>query len=521
MSYLVFARKWRPQHFSEVIGQDHITRTLINVIQQNRIAHAYLFTGPRGVGKTSMARILAKALNCEKGPAIDPCQICVSCTGITLGKSLDVLEIDGASNRGIDEIRQLRENIKFSPVSGKFRIYIIDEVHMLTAEAFNALLKTLEEPPGHVKFIFATTAPQRLPSTILSRCQRFNFRLITVKEIVGCLKKIILEEKISVSDEALYQIAREAQGSMRDAESILDQLVSFGEKEIEEKDVFLLMGRVSKDVFFKFAEMVIAKDISKGIEYFNKIMDHGESPQQLLIDTLDHLRNLLFVKIGKQGESQLDLIEEDLAVLRTHASKISEKDILSFIDTLSLTSQDMRWSSSPRLLMEITLIKIIGSANPINIQATPAPLPKEEPASSRKHEPVPAQKQTDGLNIDEIRSRWPEVIEIVKKQKMTAGACLVEGEPTKYHHPVLTVTFENGFNFHREIVEKPDNKKIIEKVLRDIFDQDMMMHCLNAEITESNASLKDTVKAASPYQSPHHDMVDKVIKTFKGRIIEK
>ena len=510
MSYLVLARKWRPQTFKDVIGQGHITHTLANVIQQKRIAHAYLFVGPRGVGKTSLARIMSKALNCEKGPVINPCQRCTACKDITLGKSLDVLEIDGASNRGIDEIRQLRENIKFSPVHGKFRIYIIDEVHMLTTEAFNALLKTLEEPPPHVKFIFATTAPQRLPATILSRCQRFNFRMISVKEIVHQLKKIAKVEKITVSDEALHQIAREAQGSMRDAESILDQLIAFGDKEIEEKDVFLLMGRVGKNVFFKFAEAVITRDLLKSVSFFNQIMDQGEAPQQLITDTLNHLRNLLFIKIGKEGEAQLDITKEDLAILKTQASKIDGKKIISLIDILSTTVQDMRWASSPRLLMEVMLIKTIRSISGANAAEKISPSP-EGAASSPP--------ESHGLNIDEIRNQWPQVLVKVKKEKMTAGACLVEGEPIKFHHPVLTICFDNGFNFHRETVEKLENKKIIEKVLHDIFKQELMIHCLVGEVLHSDDSAKKPEKDTNP-SSPHKDIINKTLELFHGEIGE-
>jgi len=523
MSYLVLARKWRPQTFKELVGQDHITHTLANVIQQKRIAHAYLFVGPRGVGKTSLARIMAKALNCEKGPVIDPCQRCTPCKDITEGKSLDVLEIDGASNRGIDEIRQLRENIKFNPFHSKFRIYIIDEVHMLTTEAFNALLKTLEEPPPHVKFIFATTAPQRLPATILSRCQRFNFRLISVKEIVAQLKKIIKEEKVKISDEALHQIAREAQGSMRDAESILDQLIAFGDKNIEEKDVFLLVGRVGKDIFFKFAEALLTKDLPKSVSFFNEIMDQGETPQQLLADTLNHLRNLLFIKIGKEGESQLDIIKEDLATLKTQASKIDEKEIMLLIDILSSANQDMRWASSPRLLMEVMLIKTIRSISGADTVAVVTTPPKDVPSPQATSSPPPQQTQatpppSDGLNLDKIRNQWAQVMEQVKKKKMTVGACLIEGEPIKFHHPVLTICFEDGFTFHRETVERIENKRIIEKVLSNIFKQKLMIHCLTGELPLPNAVSKKIKEKDQPPLSPNQDIINKTLDLFHGRI---
>jgi len=472
------------------------------------------------VGKTSLARILAKALNCETGPVIDPCQKCTACRDITEGRSLDVLEIDGASNRGIDEIRQLRENIKFSPVHGKFRIYIIDEVHMLTTEAFNALLKTLEEPPLHVKFIFATTAPQRLPATILSRCQRFNFRLISVKGIVGQLEKIVKEEKITASPEALHQIAREAQGSMRDAESILDQLIAFGDKKIEEKDVFLLVGRVGKDIFFKFTEAVITKDLPKSVSFFNQIMDQGEAPQQLLLDTLNYLRNLLFIKIGKEGEGQLDIIKEDLATLKTQAANIDEKKIMSLIDTLSTTGQDMRWASSPRLLMEVMLIKTIRSLSPTDTVAPVTPPTQDVPSPRPQQAQTTLSTRSDGLNLEEIRTQWAQVLKEVKKKKMTVGACLVEGEPVKFHHPVLTICFEDGFNFHRETVERIENKKIIEKVLSSIFKQDLMIHCLTGGIPLPGTISKKLKKTTQPTASPHQNIINKTLDLFHGKIRE-
>jgi DNA polymerase-3 subunit gamma/tau len=250
MSYTVFALKWRPKNFDEIIGQNHIVATLKNAILKNRLAHAYLFAGPRGVGKTSTARILAKALNCKVGPTAQPCLKCPSCNEIATGRSLDCIEIDGASNRGIDEIRVLRENVKFSPVGGKFKIYIIDEVHMLTQEAFNALLKTLEEPPEFVKFIFATTAPHKVIPTILSRCQRFDFRRIPALEISAQLERIASSEKVAVEEEVLFAIAKSSDGSLRDAESVLDQLISFSKEKISLKDVVSVLGLVEQESLF-------------------------------------------------------------------------------------------------------------------------------------------------------------------------------------------------------------------------------------------------------------------------------
>ena len=274
MSYLPFARKYRPQGFDEIIGQGHVATTLKNAIGMDKVAHAYLFTGPRGVGKTSTARILARSLNCEKGPRPEPCNKCASCQEISRGVSMDVIEIDGASNRGIDEIRNLRENVKFASVRGKFRIYIIDEVHMLTQEAFNALLKTLEEPPLHVKFIFATTRPYKVLPTIISRCQRFDFRKIPTRDIAKKLEEIRKKEKLDVNDEAIFLIARQADGSMRDAEIILDQLLSFTKGKVAADDVTKVLGLLEQDVLFDLADSIINNKKEKVLNIIDGLVKH-------------------------------------------------------------------------------------------------------------------------------------------------------------------------------------------------------------------------------------------------------
>ena len=283
MSYIVFARKYRPQAFEEVVGQSHITTTLENAIAQDRVAHAYIFAGPRGVGKTTTARIFAKALNCEKGPTADPCNKCPSCLEITQGSSLDILEIDGASNRGIDEIRNLRENVKFSPSKGRFKVYIIDEVHMLTSEAFNALLKTLEEPPKHVKFIFATTQAHKVPPTILSRCQRFDFRRISIKDIVDSLKAIAKKEDLKVDDDVLILMAKHSDGSMRDAQVVLDQISSFADGRISLEDASKILGAVSDDILFSLAESIKSKDSLKALKIIDDLANEGKDVAQIVL----------------------------------------------------------------------------------------------------------------------------------------------------------------------------------------------------------------------------------------------
>src|SRR5881398_2135906 len=286
MAYQVIARKYRPQRFSDVIGQEHVTQTLSNAIEQKRIAHAYLFCGPRGTGKTTIARIFAKCLNCTDGPKVDFADNDPRCQEITEGRALDVLEIDGASNRGIEEIRELRETVKYAPATSKFKIYIIDEVHMLTKEAFNALLKTLEEPPAHVKFMFATTEPEKVLPTILSRCQRFDLRRIPAALIVKHLAQIARQEKVKIDDAALYAIARGADGGMRDAESTLDQLISFCGNRIEESDVLSMFGLTAQKQLLELAKGVLAGEIETALRALNELARHGKDPGRLLSDML-------------------------------------------------------------------------------------------------------------------------------------------------------------------------------------------------------------------------------------------
>ena len=300
MSYEVLARKWRPQVFQDVVGQEHIAQTLINAIKTDRLSHAYLFGGPRGVGKTSVARIFAKAINCEQGEPGIPCNKCSSCLAITKGSSVDVQEIDGASNRRIEEIRELRENIKYMPSASKYRIYIIDEVHMLTKEAFNALLKTLEEPPAHAKFIFATTEAHKVPVTILSRCQRFDFKRISPIQIVSHLENISKEEGIVISKSGLGMIAKAADGSMRDAESLLDQVIAFTGSEVEDKYIAEILGIVDTDIVFRASDAILEGSPQKCIEIIDKIYNYGYDIKEFYRTLMDQFRNLLISLIDPQ-----------------------------------------------------------------------------------------------------------------------------------------------------------------------------------------------------------------------------
>ncbi len=357
MEYQVLARKWRPQQFEDVVGQEHVTTTLKNAIAGDRVAHAYLFTGPRGIGKTSMARILAKALNCEKRADVSPCDRCPSCRGIIAGNSMDVLEIDGASNRGIDQIRELRENVKFAPSSSRYKIYIIDEVHQITTDAFNALLKTLEEPPPHVKFFFATTEPHKVPATILSRCQRFDLRSISPKEIVGRLTRIAKSEKIAIGEEACFAIARYAQGSMRDAESILDQLVSFSEGKIGEQDVISMLGLVKESVLREMTDALINGDFRKGLELIAAVAAEGKELPLFLADWITYLRSIMLVLVRGGDENEASVSPEAWKAVSNQSGRITLEQILYVLEVLTRADQQMKWSLSPRILLELAFMK--------------------------------------------------------------------------------------------------------------------------------------------------------------------
>ncbi|TFG38308.1 MAG: DNA polymerase III subunit gamma/tau, partial [Syntrophobacterales bacterium] len=332
MEYRVLARKWRPQVFEEVVGQDHVVKTLKNAIKLNRIAHAYIFSGPRGTGKTSVARILAKSVNCEKGPREVPCNQCSNCREITEGSSMDVREIDGASNRGIDEIRELRENIKFSPVSSRYKVYIIDEVHMLTKEAFNALLKTLEEPPSHVIFVFATTEIYKVPATILSRCQHFDFKRISLRQIIDNLRFIAREEKIQVSDEGLTWIAKGGEGSLRDAQSIFDQVISYAGTEIKDTDIEVRLGLSDRRFLAELSRAILERNAGKCLKIVDEVYYAGMDIKQFYQMFLNQFMNLLTVKITESEELLADLSDHEIEELREISRGASRETLQRLLD---------------------------------------------------------------------------------------------------------------------------------------------------------------------------------------------
>ncbi|MDP3804235.1 MAG: DNA polymerase III subunit gamma/tau [Candidatus Omnitrophota bacterium] len=498
MGYIVFARKYRPQFFEEIVGQSHITTTLTNAISQDRVAHAYLFAGPRGVGKTTAARILAKALNCEKGSTPKPCNACASCKEITQGSSLDILEIDGASNRGIDEIRTLRENVKFSPAKGRFKVYIIDEVHMLTAEAFNALLKTLEEPPPHVKFIFATTQANKVPATILSRCQRFDFRRIAAKDIAENLKKIAKVEKIDIDDEALGLIARYSDGGMRNGQVILDQIASSAKGAIGSGDVARILGIVDDDLLFGLSGAIKEKNAVSALKTVDSLVNEGKDVSQAVLGLIEHFRNISIAKICQNPGSLMDAGSEKIKRYTEEAKKFTIEEILYIIYTFSSTIDFIRKSSLSRIPLEAALIKLTQSGSIISLDEILKRLDmigavKDLPPKKIETviNPVRNNRETNisnGVNdqpvssdVEEILSSWKAVIDYIKNKKISIASYLQEGYPLSLEDNTLSIAFPKDLKFHKEVLETPDNKRLIEEGLKAVLKSNLRVSLVLVE----------------------------------------
>jgi len=368
MAYEVLARKWRPRRFDEVVGQGHVIQTLLRAIRTGRVAHAYLLVGPRGTGKTTTARLLAKALNCQnRGEDGEPCGKCDSCREIAAGTSLDVIEIDAASNTGVDHVRELRENVLYAPARGPYKIYIVDEVHMLSTGAFNALLKTIEEPPAHAKFIFATTDVHKVPTTILSRCQRFDLRRIGLKEIIGRLREIAEAEGWKVGDDALLAIARGAEGGLRDAESALDQLVSFRGETLTEADVLDVFGLVSWSVIADLAKAVISGDAGTALETIGRMDGEGRDLQRVLQELLGHFRTLLLFRHAPGLAAGFDLTETQLAAVKELAGQTDGEKLLRVVELLTEAANQARFSLSVRTVVEVALIRASRAAQVVGI----------------------------------------------------------------------------------------------------------------------------------------------------------
>jgi DNA polymerase III subunit gamma/tau len=385
--FIVTARKWRPRRFEDVVGQEHITSTLKNAIKEKRIAHAYLFTGPRGVGKTTTARILAKTLNCENRKDSEPCNECEMCKSIQNSQSIDIIEIDGASNRGIDEIRSLRDSVKYAPTRGKYKVYIIDEVHMLTKESFNAFLKTLEEPPEHIIFVFATTDVHKVPLTIISRCQRYDFRRIQLDKIKETLKMIADEEKIAIDDKTLTIIAKKADGALRDAESYFDQVVAFSKGKIEAELVTQMLNLIDEEIFFKISDAVIEKDFKVVFQTSEKIYENGWDFADFVEGLIEHFRNILSATVTN-STSTIETADIYKTRFLEYKEKFSESDLLRLLNFLNKSQQELRFSQNQKLKIEIILSHLIALESSKSISELISEVNLDNSSSDKITEPV-------------------------------------------------------------------------------------------------------------------------------------
>lgn len=562
MEYLIFARKFRPQTFEEIVGQETITTTLKNAIRQERVPQSFLFSGPRGVGKTSTARILAKALNCKEGPTEKPCGKCVSCKEIEQGNSMDVLEIDGASNRGIEEIRTLRENVKFKPSAGRYKIYIIDEVHSLTGDAFNALLKTLEEPPAHVKFIFATTESHKVPLTILSRCQRLQFKRISVPEAVEKLEKIIQKEKLKCEKNVLFMIAKATEGALRDAESLLDQLASFSEGKIKEEDVLTLLGLAPEEMYVSVLAAIRGK---KGDEIFGlvkKLYEEGTDLAQFAKGLFEVFRHLLVLKTAPKAEALIEASAEMIVKLRKQSVDFSQGELLLALSILqNLQIQLRRPVASPKLLVEAALLKLVymdglrsveslvqgassglknNPAIPVVEKKTikqeisasrdevpPSRASKENTSSKAATAPEVSPKTPEarvfsegGLTLNDVEKVWPQVIELVKAKRMSLSLYLAEAEPAEVEGSVIVLGLPSEFRFHKETLEKDLNKQVIENAFAQALGKKVRVQCV---VTERDGTTQEAAGEREPAEDEGvPDIVSKALEIFDGsKVIRK
>jgi DNA polymerase-3 subunit gamma/tau len=477
MSYLVLARKWRPQGFDDLIGQEPIARILKNSISQNKIAHAYIFSGPRGVGKTSTARIFAKALNCEKGPTEIPCGTCTSCMSITDGSSVDVLEIDGASNNSVDDIRDLREGVKYMPLGGRYKIYIIDESHMLSVSAFNALLKTLEEPPPHAIFVLATTAPKKIPATIFSRCQHLPFRRISTQRIKERLKHIVSSEGIRINDSALEMVARAADGSMRDSLTILDQVTSFS-SDITESEVKDLLGIADIGMLSDMAIALIDGDREKILNVIAELVDRGTDLKSFVKDLVGFFRDMLVAKVVKKPEDVLDLAENEINVFRTILPKVSSDLLTLLLSEIIKSESDVRSSFSPRISLEMSLLRIsfMSSLTPVekaieNIEAILKGIAVEDAMDKglyveKSEDSSPEKMQDTGSTIHDEGMIQDTGSTIHDKKH---ASCIMHRESWGVHHESCSmnhVSDMDGKSLLDAIIEKIDDPRITSRLAK-------------------------------------------------------
>jgi DNA polymerase-3 subunit gamma/tau len=546
VSYQVFARKYRPQTFDDLVGQAHVTRTLKNAVEQNRLAHAYLFVGPRGIGKTSTARILAKALNCIHGPTITPCGVCDHCKEIAGGNSLDVLEIDGASNNGVEQVRELRDNVRYAPAKGKYKIYIIDEVHMLSSQAFNALLKTLEEPPAHVKFIFATTEPQKVLPTILSRCQRFDLHRIPANLIAQHLQFIAGKENIALEPAAAHAIARGADGGLRDAESMLDQLVAFCGETVAESDVLNVFGFTSEQTIAGFTEKILRGQTSEALAVLDEQAAAGKEMMKLMSDLIAHLRDLLVYKVKPDALAD-EAAPELQSSLGEEAALIETDRLLELIEQFAEAEGRMKWAPNKKLHFEVAVIKAIqtlsqvtlsevidnlaalrggGSAPSVTSVPKLTPRPPEKKATPKQPAaPAPTPPETAPSEVVDMAAIWPKVVQLAYTRRPLIKTWIALARLLGTAGRNVLLGFAPDQKTVMESLSRPANRSFLEALLKELTGTDWTV---KLSIAEGLASPPPPEEAQAEPEKPkpndsldsfkNDPLIQEALEIFKGEI---
>lgn len=555
MSYLVLARKYRPQTFEQVVEQAHITRTLTNAISTGRVAHAILFSGPRGTGKTTVARILAKAMNCKEGPTPEPCNVCRSCAEITAGHAVDVFEIDGASNNSVDQIRELRENIKYMPAHSAFKIYIIDEVHMLSTAAFNALLKTLEEPPSHVMFMFATTEPHKIPITILSRCQRHDFRRISLASISNHMAWICAQEGFESSEQSLGLIAREAGGSLRDALSLLDQIMTSTQGKMTHEQVLDILGVIDRKMIYDLATAILAADIPAVLDLLDDIYDRGHDMKKLYADLLEHFRNLLVASIGQKVDKLVDLPAGEIEQLMQQAGQVSHGALNQIFDLLFREELNVRLSPQPKLALEMALIRLlhVKPALPIDvlidklddlrqrilpssqrpeIAGRPAmeSNPDEDLSGHSRMLPSSGESKKEPMRTDAAAvpppsgpaetpvEIWRHILELIARHSPSLAANLSKCQIKAIADQTIEIEVPgNGFTLN--MIQREKNMAVLTKICEDILGGRHEIQFSTNSTLEDNTRKKKTANRLKQ-KAISHPLVADAVEIFNGKLID-
>ncbi|OEH91934.1 DNA polymerase III subunit gamma/tau [Bacillus solimangrovi] len=556
MAYQALYRVWRPQAFRDVVGQEHISKTLQNALVQEKFSHAYLFSGPRGTGKTSAAKILAKAVNCEQAPVAEPCNECPSCLGITNGSISDVIEIDAASNNGVDEIRDIRDKVKYAPSAVRYKVYIIDEVHMLSIGAFNALLKTLEEPPKHVLFVLATTEPHKIPPTIVSRCQRFDFRRVPLDAMVKRMRIIADEQKINVADDALALIAKSAEGGMRDALSLFDQSISFSGEVVSTDDVLAITGAVSQQFLNRLAKSLIEKDVAAGLSTIDELNKQGKEPIRFLEDLIIYFRDMLLVKTAPQLEEVLERVAVD-EVFQHLAENVSITWIYEVIEQLNQAQQEMKYTSHPKVFLEIAIVKLCQRYSTTAVEEegqlgelqqtihqlqTELRVMKEQGVNSQVEQDSPPSRSSKAKKpsnrgfqapVKQIREmlksaskkkaqwlagHWGAMKEQLKKKDIGAQAMLLDSEPVAASDHAFVLAFKHGFHCEMASTSK---KGIIEQVIEETVGKPLMMLAVTySEWEKIKAEFVNDQKNSGDALVEEDPVISEAKKLFGEEILE-